>query len=166
MTTSPLKPQYFLNTTIPQLRIAINQPKSKTQPIYQLGFFYTQIHQKKKRGFMVSSSSNNFIQKSKSSIIHTKKHSFHTSSILFLTFDLLLFFLLFSSSSSFFLFSLLFYPYELSKMRDQMVFSPFLFKFSFYLHFGPPSSFYLHFHLFKFLLWPTIFCSYVIWVLN
>ena len=92
MTTSLLKPQYILNTNIPQLRITINQPKSKTQPIYQVGFFYTQFH--KKKGFMVSSSSNNSIQKSNNPY---QNHSFHTSSIPFALLLLLPLLLLFSS---------------------------------------------------------------------
>ena len=35
-----------------------------------------------------------------------------------------------------------------------------------FLHLGPLSLYYLHIKLFNFLLWHTIFYSYVIWVLN
>ena len=35
-----------------------------------------------------------------------------------------------------------------------------------FLHSGPSSLYYLQINLFNFLLWHTIFYSYVIWVLN
>ena len=54
-----------------------------------------------------------------------------------------------------------------TKMRYLFWSYPYLILICFlFFIFGPQTPFYLHFHLFKFLLWHTIFYSYVIWVLN
>ena len=111
---------------------------------------------------MVSSSSNNSIQKSKSPIIHIKL----IVSIQVPYFSIPLIF--FSSSFS----SLFFSPYPFLPIpKDQneifiLVLSLFDFNIFPFCIFGPQTPFYLHFHLFKFLLWHIIFCSYVIWILN
>ena len=117
---------------------------------------------------MVSSSSNNFIQKSKSPIIHTKiivyiQVPYFSIPLIFFSSPLLLL-LPFSS--------LFFSPYLFLPIpKDQneifiLVLSLFDFNIFPFCIFGPQTPFYLHFHLFKFLLLYTIFCSYVIWVLN
>ena len=124
---------------------------------------------------MVSSSSNNSIQKSKSPIIHTKiivslqvpyKTNFIPLIFLSSSFSSPLLHLLLPFSSLFFS------PYPFLPIpKDQndifiLVLSLFDFNIFPFCIFGPQTPFYLHFHLFKFLLWHTIFCSYVIWVLN
>ena len=121
---------------------------------------------------MVSSSSNNSIQKSKSPIIHTKI----IISIQVLYFSIPVIFFSSSFSSPLLLIlpfsSLFFSPYPfLAIPKDQneifiLVLSLFDFNVFPFCIFGPQTPFYFHFHLFKFLLWHTIFCSYVIWVLN
>ena len=105
----------------------------------------------------------------KSILFHTKvqksnnpyqNHSFHT-------FDLL--FSLILHSSLFLL--LLPYPFLLSPPKTKnetflLVLSLSDFNIFPFCIFGPQTPLNLHFHLFKFLLWHTIFCSFVIWVLN
>ena len=110
-----------------------------------------------------------------------QNHNIHTSvqiSILFHTKIIVSIPLIFFSSSFSSLlllipfFSLFFSPYPFLPIpKDQneifiLILSLFDFNIFPFCIFCPQTPFYLHFHLFKFLLWHTIFCSYVIWVLN
>ena len=122
---------------------------------------------------MVSFSSNNSIQKSKSPIIHTK--IIISIQVPYFSIPLIFFSSSFSSPPPLLLLpfsSLFFSPYTflpIPKEQNEifiLVLSLFDFNIFPFFIFGPQTPFYLHFHLFKFLLWYTIFCSYVIWVLN